>query len=342
MKTLSSFAILVAGTGVSGCTWVLPEESHGSRPSLMWLQSALITAGPNAEAIRTLTWIMVVGAAAIFLLVLSFTAHAVFGGTRRAWMSGQRFVIVFGIAMPIAVLTIILVYGLILTGHSAARGNPAARIEVVGERWWWRVNYLDPQGARQLVSANEIRVPAGVPVEFILKSNDVIHSFWVPSLAGKLDMIPGRVNKYQFSASRPGVYRGQCAEYCGAQHALMAFYVVAVEREDYPTWLADQKRPASDPVTELGARGKELFIASGCGACHTVRGTAASGQIGPDLTHIGSRKSIAAGSFPNNVGTLAGWIASAQHLKPGNLMPSFANLRGEELRAIAEYLEGLK
>ena len=168
-------------------------------------------------------------------------------------MSGHRFVIVFGVAMPIAVLTILLVYGLMLTGHSAARENPVARIEVVGERWWWRVNYLDPQGER-LASANEIRVPVGAPVEFILRSNDVIHSFWVPSLAGKLDMIPGRVNRYQFSAARPGVYRGQCAEYCGAQHALMAFYVVAVERENYPAWLADQRRPANDPVTELGAK----------------------------------------------------------------------------------------
>lgn len=342
MKALSSFAVLAAGAGVSGCTWMLPEESHGSQPSLMWLQSALITSGPNAEAIRTLSWVMFAGGAAIFLLVLTFTAHAVFGGTRRGWMSGHRFVIVFGVAMPIAVLTILLVYGLMLTGHSAARENPVARIEVVGERWWWRVNYLDPQGERQLASANEIRVPVGAPVEFILRSNDVIHSFWVPSLAGKLDMIPGRVNRYQFSAARPGVYRGQCAEYCGAQHALMAFYVVAVERENYPAWLADQRRPANDPVTELGAKGKELFIATGCGACHTVRGTAASGQIGPDLTHFGSRRSIAAGSFPNNAGTVAGWIASAQHLKPGNLMPSFANLRGEELRAIAEYLEGLK
>lgn len=342
MKAVSPSVILVIGTGVSGCTWMLPEESHGSRPSLMWLQSALITAGPNAEAIRTLTWIMFAGGAAIFLLVLAFTAHAVFGGTRRGWMSGHRFVIMFGVAMPVAVLTVLLVYGLMLTGRSAARETPAARIEVVGERWWWRVNYLGPRGERQLVSANEIRVPVGAPVEFILKSNDVIHSFWVPSLAGKLDMIPGRVNRYQFSASRPGVYRGQCAEYCGAQHALMAFYVVAVERDKFQTWLADQKRPASDPVTELGVKGRELFLASGCGACHTVRGTAASGLIGPDLTHLGSRKSIGAGSFPNNAGTVAGWIASAQHLKPGALMPSFSNLGGEELRAIAEYLEGLK
>jgi cytochrome c oxidase subunit 2 len=342
MKALSSFAILLTGTGISGCTWMLPKESHGSRPALMWFQSALITAGPNAESIATLSWIMFAGGAAIFLLVLAFTAYAVFGGTTRGWMSGHRFVIAFGVAMPIIVLTMLLVYGLLLTSHSTARETPGVRIEVVGERWWWRVNYLGSQGEQHLVSANEIRIPAGVPIEFILKSNDVIHSFWVPSLAGKLDMIPGRVNSYQFSAARPGVYRGQCAEYCGAQHALMAFYVVAMEREEYRTWFSDQKGPANDPVTELGAQGKELFIASGCGACHTVRGTTASGKIGPDLTHFGSRRSIAAGSFPNNPGTVAGWIASAQHLKPGNLMPSFANLRGEELRAIAEYLEGLK
>ncbi|ANW00897.1 cytochrome c oxidase subunit II [Bradyrhizobium icense] len=308
----------------------------------MWMQSALITAGPSAGATGTLSWIMFAGAAAILLLVVAFTAHAVFGGARRGWMAGRHFVIVFGIAMPIVVLTILLVYGLTLTSRSTARENPAMRIEVVGERWWWRVYYVGPRGDRQFVTANEIRIPTGVPVEFVLKTNDVIHSFWVPSLAGKLDMIPGRVNRYQFSAGRPGVYRGQCAEYCGAQHALMAFYVVAMERDRFPTWLEDQQKPASEPVTELGVKGRELFIATGCGACHTVRGTTASGQIGPDLTHFGSRRSIAAGSFPNNAGTIAGWIASAQHLKPDNLMPSFANLQGEELRAVATYLENLK
>jgi cytochrome c oxidase subunit 2 len=175
-----------------------------------------------------------------------------------------------------------------------------------------------------------------------LKTQDVIHSFWVPSLAGKLDMIPGHVNAYRFAATRPGVYRGQCAEYCGAQHALMAFYVVAMAREEFETWYADQVAPAPEPILPLLAKGKALFLENGCGACHTVRGTLADGKLGPDLTHVGSRLSLAAGTFPNNRGTLAGWIASAQHLKPDNLMPSFGNLQGEELRAIAAYMDSLK
>jgi cytochrome c oxidase subunit 2 len=155
-------------------------------------------------------------------------------------------------------------------------------------------------------------------------------------------MIPGRTNTYRFAAERPGIYRGQCAEYCGAQHALMAFYVLAMERGDFEAWYARESMQAEEPRLPHLARGRELFIENGCGACHTVRGTPAEGRIGPDLTHVGSRLSIAAGTFPNNVGTLAGWVASAQHLKPGNLMPSFGNLTGEELRAVAAYLESLK
>ncbi len=192
------------------------------------------------------------------------------------------------------------------------------------------------------MTANEIRIPVGVPVEFVLRSADVIHSFWVPSLAGKLDMIPGRVNRYTFSAERPGIYRGQCAEYCGAQHALMAFSVVAQERADFDTWYVAQARNAREPTTELAEEGRKLFHASGCGACHTVRGTSAQGQLGPDLTHVGGRLTIAAGILPNNPGTLAAWVASAQHLKPGNRMPSFATFSGPELRSLAAYLGSLQ
>jgi cytochrome c oxidase subunit 2 len=204
------------------------------------------------------------------------------------------------------------------------------------------VHYLDAEGATRVVGANEIRIPVGRPIEFVLKTRDVIHSFWVPSLAGKLDMIPGHTNAYRFAAERPGIYRGQCAEYCGAQHALMAFYVVAMTGEDFDAWYAREAKPAAEPDTPFLARGKTLFLETGCGACHVVRGTPADGRLGPDLTHVGSRLSLAAGTFPNNQGTLAGWIASAQHLKPGNLMPSFGNLQGEELRAIAAYMESLK
>ena len=308
-----------------------------------WQQSTLAPGGPHAESVATLSWVMFIGAGLIFLLVMALTACACLAEAGRAnWLSRKTVIIGGGVIFPVVTLTALLVYGLLLSRSLVMAGSPALRIEVVGEQFWWRVHYLDASGAPHLVSANEIRIPVGPPIEFVLKSKDVIHSFWVPSLAGKLDMIPGRVNSYRFAAERPGMYRGQCAEYCGAQHALMAFYVVAMGREEFDAWYARQSEPAPDPIAAFPTRGKTLFLENGCGACHTIRGTAAKGVIGPDLSHVGGRVSLAAGTFPNNQGTLAGWISSAQHLKPGNLMPSFRSLQSEELRAISAYLGDLK
>ncbi|WP_210335496.1 cytochrome c oxidase subunit II [Microvirga sp.] len=309
----------------------------------MWIQSTMVTYGPHAGVIETLSWVMFTGALLIFLLVMVLATLAIFAPDRmRGWMTGRNFIIGLGIVFPVVTLTALLVWGLTISRTLVTVENPALRIEVIGERWWWRVHYVDAEGQIRLVSANEIKIPTGRPIEFVLKTQDVIHSFWVPSLAGKLDMIPGRVNVTRFSAERPGIYRGQCAEYCGAQHALMAFYVVALTPDEFETWYAREATPPAEPVIPLLVRGKVLFRENGCGACHTVRGTSAGGLIGPDLTYVGARLSIAAGTYPTNVGTLAGWISSAQHLKPDNLMPSFGNLQGEELRAIAAYLESLK
>jgi cytochrome c oxidase subunit 2 len=300
-------------------------------------------AGPHAGGVATLSWVMFIGGSLIFILVMALTAFASLSDPQHANWLGRRVIIIGGgMIFPIVTLSALLMYGLLLSRGLGMPGAPALRIEVVGEQFWWRVNYLDAAGSPHLTTANEIRIPTGFPIEFVLKSNDVIHSFWVPSLAGKLDMIPGRENSYRFGAERPGIYRGQCAEYCGAQHALMAFYVVAMERSEFDSWYAEQSLPTPEPTNALRVRGKTLFLQNGCGACHTIRGTTAVGLIGPDLTHLGSRLSLAAGTFPNNQGTLAGWIASAQHLKPGNAMPSFGNLRGDELRAIAAYLGGGK
>lgn len=338
---------LVAGPLLGGCSRLLPEQApHGLRDrvdsALMWIQSALVPHGPNAGSIATLSWVMFIGAALIMALVGVMAGLAVaLPPERRRWMSRRGFIIGWGVAFPAVTLTVLLVYGLTITRDLLGAGR-ILRIEVVGERFWWRVHYLDGTGEPQLVSANEIRIPVGQPIEFVLKSNDVIHSFWVPSLAGKLDMIPGRANVIRFAADRAGIYRGQCAEYCGDQHALMAFYVVAMPLDAFEAWYAAESRPAREPAIALLAEGRDLFHSNGCGACHVVRGTPADGKLGPDLTHVGGRLSIAAGTFPTSVGTLAGWISSSQHLKPGNLMPSFGNLEGRELRAIAAYLESLK
>lgn len=305
-------------------------------------QSALDPAGPNAAAIARLSWIMFGGGVLVLALVMALTALALRRGRSRRIIATQAAVIAGGIALPVVVLTALLVYGLVLARDIVAQPGPGAlSVHVVGEQFWWRVHYEAANGER-IETANEIHIPVGRPVQFTLTTADVIHSFWIPKLGGKLDMIPGQTNRLVLQADRAGVYRGQCTEYCGAAHALMAFDVVAQPVEEFDAWLAGQGRPAQEPADPVLRRGSELFLAAGCGACHALRGTPATGRIGPDLTHVGSRRSIAAGSYSTNKGTLAGWIASSQHLKPNNRMPSFAIFSGEELRAVAGYLESLK
>jgi cytochrome c oxidase subunit II len=287
------------------------------------MQSILSTHGPAAAAIADLAWVLFAGGAAIFLLVLLLSVHAIVAP--RPWLASKALIVGGGIVFPVVVLSALLTYVLTRIPHSAAPAE--LRIEVTGEQWWWRVRYPEFE------TANEIRIPAGQPVELVLRSADVIHSFWVPNLAGKVDMVPGRTNRLRLVADKPGVYRGQCAEYCGGPHAKMAFYIVAEAPEQFAAWLENQQNPAQ--------KSHSLFL-SRCAACHSVRGTDARGTLGPDLTHIGGRSSIGAGTLPNNAGTLAGWIASSQHIKPGNLMPEFRGLTAEELKALAAYLESLK
>jgi cytochrome c oxidase subunit 2 len=307
------------------------------------VQSALAPGGADAAAIATLSWVLFIGGGAILALVVGLTVHAMSGRAEgRPGAASSAFIIGGGVVFPVITLTALLVYGLSLTG-SVGRSSepPALRIEVAGEQFWWRVHYSDGAGA--IASANEIHIPTGRTVELRLTSPDVIHSFWVPALAGKLDMIPGQENRMTIRAERPGVYRGQCAEYCGIQHAQMALYVVAHPATEFEQWLSAYRLPAAAaPASEEARQGRELFQRAGCGACHTVRGTQALGTIGPDLTHIGSRRSLAAGMLPNTPATLADWIGSGQHLKPGNRMPSFELLAGPERRSIAAYLESLK
>ena len=306
------------------------------------IQSALHPQGPHAEAVTTLSWILFCGAAVILIFVVLLAAYAIWAPReRRAWAANLRLVIGGGIVFPLVLLSGLLVYTFSI-GRSIATPPPAAlHIEVIGEQWWWRVTYFDEQGRVDFVTANEIRIPAGASVEIALRSTNVLHSFWVPNLAGKLDMIPGRVNRLRLEAGQPGVFRGQCAEYCGGPHAKMAFYVIAETPESFAKWREGQRRPAAASTDENAREGRELFLAH-CAACHTVRGTQAEGLLGPDLTHVGSRRSLAAGILPNNAGTLASWITGSQQLKPGNLMPSMSVFSGDELRAVAAYLGSLE
>ncbi|MGH6609899.1 MAG: cytochrome c oxidase subunit II [Burkholderiaceae bacterium] len=313
-------------------------------PACSGVQSVFDSQGPQAREIATIAWVLFAGAAVIFIAVMALAAYALFANEqKRSWLTRRAFIIGAGVVFPLVTLSALLVYTFVAAATMAERDEAAPlRIEVVGEQWWWRVHYLDAAGGIEFVTANEIHLPIGRPIELRLTTADVIHSFWVPNLAGKLDMIPGRVNVLRLKADRAGVMRGQCAEYCGGPHALMALYAVAETPEEFERWRARQLAPAvaDSPVADIG---RALFIERGCGVCHAVRGTQAVGTRGPDLTHVGSRVSLAAGILPNNAGTLAGWIAHSQQIKPGNLMPSFAaSFSAEELRTLAQYLHDLK
>ncbi len=305
-----------------------------------WPPPALDPAGPSAGAITTVAWVLFAMGGAVLLLVVVALGLALFGP--RSWrgkLGGERLVWIGGFAFPVVVLTALLVYGLSVTRHLSDAPRPGElRVRVTGEMWWWRIAYIDAAGRESFQDANEIHIPIGQPVVFELESADVIHSFWIPRLGGKTDMIPGRRNLLRMQADRPGVYAGQCAEFCGGPHALMGLVVVAEAPAAFAAWRERQARPAM--VTP--SRGAEVFTRSGCGACHTVRGTAANGLAGPDLTHVGSRRTLGAGVLSNTPGTLVAWVGDSQAIKPGNRMPAYPVLGGADLRAVAAYLDGLK
>jgi cytochrome c oxidase subunit II len=307
-------------------------------------QSILNPKGPEALQLAHLSWLLFAFGTIVLLLIVSATAAAIRGPRPlRAWLASAHTVAWAGIVFPAVTLTALLGYGVWLTRASTAvpGDEGALRIEVVGEQWWWRVTY--PQaGGSQIVAANEIHIPIGRAILFTLKTADVIHSFWVPNLGGKMDMIPGRTTHLRMQAERAGVFRGQCAEYCGGPHALMALEVVATPPDEFDAWLQSQARPAAEPASEVAARGRDLFLAAGCGACHSVRGTAAGGTVGPDLTHLGSRRSVGIDTAAMTEANIARFIRDGQHVKPGNLMPPFRIIAPADLDAVAAYLAGLR
>jgi cytochrome c oxidase subunit 2 len=305
------------------------------------MQSAFSYLGPVSSRITVLTWIMLAAAVSITVLMCVLTLLSIAGpeGLRRK-LSSEKSIVFGGIVFPVVVLSALLIYGFLIlkAGGPLVQADNPVRISVVGEQWWWRVIYRHDDGSTT-ESANELRIPTGRPIEIELTTADVIHSFWIPAYAGKVDMIPGRVNTLHFQADKPGVVTGQCAEYCGGAHALMSFYTVAMAPRDYDGWLAKER---TDAKPALDKTGRELFLSSGCAGCHTVRGTPASGKIGPDLTHVGSRLSLGAGILPTTPETFAKWISQHQTIKPENLMPPFDIFSETELQALAVYLNGLE
>jgi cytochrome c oxidase subunit 2 len=305
-------------------------------------QAPLDAWGPQAERIADLSWVLFFGGGVILTLVVVLTTVAVWAPPAiRRRVGTLRFVVGMGLVFPTVTLTALLFYSL---GTSRALalfggGEEPLRIEVIGRQYWWEMRY-EGSGA---VTANELRLPRGREVELKLTSADVIHSLWIPNLHGKLDMIPGRANILRLRADRTGKLRGQCTEFCGRQHTLMAFSVVIHEPPEFEAWLARQMEPVPPPATEEEAEGMRVFGAAGCGACHAVRGTEWQGRLAPDLSRMGSRLTLAAGALPNTRGNLAGWIAAPQDIKPGNFMPAYArSLSGEEILALSAWLDSLR
>ncbi len=307
------------------------------------VQSALEPTGVEARQIATLFWVMVIGGAMIWLAVLGALLYAARWKSKPySDRSASRLIVWGGAVFPAVVLTALLGYALwlmpTLRPQISKEQAGSLRIEVTGEQFWWRVSYMSGNHEEPVRSANEIRLPLGQRVEFILKSSDVIHSFWIPSLGGKMDMIPGRTNHLSLFATKAGVFRGPCTEFCGTSHALMAFSAVVVKPADFNAWLETQSQPAE----ELASDGALRFISNGCGACHTVRGTEAMGTLGPDLTHLGSRDTLGAGILPNTEEAIRRFIAEPDVIKPDSKMPPFRMLPEADLQAIASYLKGLK
>jgi cytochrome c oxidase subunit II len=315
-------------------------------------QSPLAPAGEQASSIHSLFWLMMVVCGFMYLLVLGALGLTVWRAWRRQSEGSEP-----SIDPPDGGLnrTLLIWAGLIVTGLTVlivgsfladrtiaqARARDALEVRVTGHQWWWRIQYRDPATGGWIETANELHLPLGRTTRVSLGSSDVIHSFWVPNIAQKLDLIPGRINLVDLTPTRAGWFRGQCAEFCGAQHAHMAFDVKVDTPEEFARWLAAQARPATAPPDPAAARGLQVVTQGQCAMCHAIRGTPAVGKAGPDLTHFGSRRSVAAGTLTMSRGAIQGWIAQPQAVKPGTMMPPVA-LSPADADAVSRYLMGLR
>lgn len=305
-------------------------------------QSVLAPAGRDAEVLARLFWIMLAGAVVLWLLLngLFFYVYRM-NPAAMSPRAAEAVIIGGGIVFPTVVLGGLLSYGLSIMPDMRAGGS-GTRVEVTGEEWWWRVTYW-PEGASDPIeSANEVVLPAGSRTEFTLRADDYIHSFWIPVLGGKTDMIPGRETRMSLEPTTPGLFRGQCTEFCGDSHALMAFSVRVLSPHDYAAWLEREAGSAREPEAALAQRGRAVFFAEGCASCHAIRGTAAQGRIGPDLTHLGARATLAAGTLPMTADAIATWVRDPEAVKPGAEMPAYDHLSEGELAALGTYLAGLE
>ncbi len=315
-------------------------------------QSMLNPGGQAADYLSTLIWIEVILFCAITFaiwILLAWTATRRRGSLdqHEPWDStgGQRWILIGGFAVPFLVLSTVFGLGIDWMSNfpvDAGKSPVGPDIQVIGHQWWWELHYVKGPVDQHFVTANEIHIPVGRPVNIELETRDVIHSFWVPTLHGKVDLIPGQPNFIRIEADHAGTFRGQCAEYCGEEHARMALLVVAQSEPDYEAWRAQQLNPAAEPTTQEALHGRDVFMGAACSLCHAIRGTQAQGHLAPDLTHIGGRQRIAGNYYTNNQANLEAWVTHAQSLKPGAEMPDLTVFNGTDLRALVAFLQQLK
>jgi cytochrome c oxidase subunit 2 len=315
-------------------------------------QSILRPRGPAAGILSQMGWVVFITFLVVTFIVL---ALLIWGALRRRgsleqhepWNAGggQGWVLVGGFIVPMVILCGMFIFTLqrmtdfpIRQGH---RPDPP-NIEIIGHQWWWEVHYLTGGVSRHFVTANEIHIPVGEPEELELKTADVIHAFWVPALHGKLQLMPGQTNYIRIEADQPGTYQGECAVFCGVQHAHMRILVVAQSPADYQAWYDQQLKPGAEPDNPEAAHGRDVFEHAACAFCHTIAGTPAQGKVAPDLTHLAARQEIASDSYTNDTADLEAWVTHAQSLKPGCLMPDLTEFNGSDLRDLVAYLQELK
>lgn len=300
----------------------------------------LHTAGSESKSIAGLWWLMFAMGAAVYAIVAGFIIWAFLRGRRGTGegpVSGDGWIIWGGIGAPVVILAVLAVATVHVTSTLRKPSSKALQLEVSAKDWWWSVDYT----ASGFITANEIHLPAGQPVAIGLDSDNVIHSFWVPQLAGKMDVIPGQHNILRFTPEKVGTYRGECAEFCGIEHARMGFLVIVQTPRDFQTWLINHEQAPLPPDSEAQAEGQQVFMTQPCAGCHTIAGTQAQGVVGPNLTNIGGRQTLGGDTLLNTPANLKAWISDPQVFKPGALMPPM-KLSQTDLNNVVAYLEGLK
>jgi cytochrome c oxidase subunit 2 len=304
------------------------------------IQSALEPAGDYANRLGSLWDVFLIVSTVVYVLVIVFLIVALIH-KKRGNPKSALMIVSTASAATVVILIVLLVASSLVSRGIAGVPKGGIKINVTARQWWWQIEYDHADVSQRITDANEINVPVGIPVRIFLRSTDVIHSFWVPNLHGKQDVVPGHDGGIVLRADRPGVYRGQCAEFCGLQHAKMAFWVNAIPPADYARWAEAARKPSHIPSTRAERQGLQVFLTSPCPLCHTIQGTDASGKTGPDLTHMASRRSFAAATLPNRRETLAKWILDPQHIKPGSQMPPM-RIAQPDLDFLLTYLESLE